>query len=147
MIPQLINLSSSLEIMSPFGFFLTASVITTTVLHIMSTSFPVKVDREVLLDSPEGKLFGRFFRDIAKCLELMKEKNSFSTGGTVLHAFELDPIWFPKWLGFYVDNSNSEVGACPAWESYLQDEGYAFNESKDMLDGQVSVLQERSRRP
>lgn len=77
----------------------------------------------------------------------MKEKNSFSTGSAVLHAFERDPIWSPEWLALYVDNSKSELDARTTWESYLQDEGYAFKESKDMLDGQVSVLQEGFRWP
>ena len=48
-------------------------------------------DREVLEISPEHKLFGRFFNNVSACLRLIKETNSFSTGGAVLHTFKSVP--------------------------------------------------------
>lgn len=88
----------------------------------MPTGNRIDIDGEILRTSPEQRMFGRFFNNVPECLRLMKERNSFFTGGAVLNAFARDPNWLSTGIAFFVDGG-LESGARAAWEFYLQAEG------------------------
>ena len=98
---------------------------------------PIDVTGDLLHISPEQKLFGRFFKKVPECLRLMKAKNSFSTGGAVLNAFDSDPNWLSSGVAFFVDDRGPESDARAAWDLYLSGEGYSSGSGTDMADGKV----------
>lgn len=83
--------------------------------------------------SLKQKIFGRFFKDIDGCLQLMKTQSAIASGSAVLHALLPDAPWEPSDLDLYVGGHtfSKSIDWLLEWSDFLQGEGYEVEDHPD----------------
>lgn len=100
-------------------------------------------DDRQMRSTAEGRLFGKFFADIPRCLGLLRETCTVVSGSAVLHAFEQSLNWEPDCLDFYMnDRYGVYANGLHLWHEYLSAEEYSVAEQLD--DSGCTGLQVRA---
>lgn len=76
------------------------------------------------VDTPEKRLFGRFFQNVKECLRLMEAHSAVVGGGAVLRALMSAPRWEPDGLCFYMSVGKASEKALTEWNEYLVSQGF-----------------------
>lgn len=92
---------------------------------------------------PEDRLFGKFFVDISRCRQLMKQKQVIASGSAVIYALLNEPTWSPSDLDLFVSRKSLGKHGLLDWHEFFCAEGYSLRRGvrqPSYFDGEVCLV-------